>query len=419
MMALLERLLPWLSASASANPANPRQSEVAIRVDPILLVAVLILLAWGLVMVTSASAELGERFGSPFYFVIRQSVAIGVGIVLVMTVFLRQPIARWVELKSLILIGSLLLLIAVLVPGVGHSVNGANRWIPLGPVNIQASEFARQGFILWMAGYISTHTIKLQNRMTGMVGPALVIGLASFLLLMQPDFGTTAVLATTLFAMAWLARAQWQMMVGSTAILSFLGVIVVLSQQYRVERLLSFSNPFADPFGHGYQLANALIAIGTGGIFGRGLGESVQKLSYLPEAHTDFIFAVLAEELGLVGVVCLMVLYGVIVWRGFVIAGMAWREHQIAGAALAWGISFWFGMQALINMGVNMGVLPTKGLTLPLMSYGGSAIIVAIISLGLLMRVHHEAALVMEMRESIESKRRRNDRDQQTQEVYS
>ncbi|OYY54883.1 MAG: putative lipid II flippase FtsW, partial [Halothiobacillus sp. 28-55-5] len=365
----LEKLLPWLAKS----PLEANALRGGIRVDPIFLTAVLILLGWGLVMVTSASMELGERFGNPFFFVIRQSVAIVIGIAIVMLLILRQPIARWVEYKSVILIASLLMLFVVLVPGIGHAVNGANRWISLGPVNIQVSEFARLGVIVWMAGYIATHTIKLQNRITGMFGPIIVIGLTSLLLLIQPDFGTTAVLAATLFAMAWLARAQWQMMVGSTAVLAVLGVFIVLSEQYRIERLLSFSNPFADPFGHGYQLANALIAIGTGGVFGRGLGESIQKLSYLPEAHTDFIFAVLSEELGLVGVVVLMLLYGIIVWRGFVIAQMAWREHQIAGAALAWGISVWLGMQALINMGVNMGVLPTKGLTLPLMSYGGSA----------------------------------------------
>lgn len=399
----LEKLLPWLAKKPQAADAV----RVGIRIDPIFLTAVLILLGWGLVMVTSASMELGERFGNPFFFVIRQSVAIVIGIGVVMTVILRQPIARWVEYKSVILIASLLMLFVVLVPGIGHAVNGANRWISLGPVNIQVSEFARLGVIIWMAGYIATHTIKLQNRITGMFGPIIVIGLTSLLLLIQPDFGTTAVLAATLFAMAWLARAQWQMMVGSTVVLAVLGVFVVLSEQYRIERLLSFSNPFADPFGHGYQLANALIAIGTGGVFGRGLGESIQKLSYLPEAHTDFIFAVLSEELGLVGVVVLMLLYGVIVWRGFVIAQMAWREHQIAGAALAWGISVWLGMQALINMGVNMGVLPTKGLTLPLMSYGGSAIIVALISLGFLMRVYHEAALVAQLREHQASKRQR------------
>ncbi len=399
----LEKLLPWLAK----NPEDAGAVRGGIRLDPILLIAILILLGWGLVMVTSASMELGERFGNPFYFVIRQAVAIIIGAFVVMWVILRQPIARWVEYKSVILIGSLLMLFVVLVPGIGHAVNGANRWISLGPVNIQVSEFARLGVIIWMAGYIATHTIKLQNRITGMFGPISVIGLTSVLLLIQPDFGTTAVLAATLFAMAWLARAQWQMMVGSTAVLTILGVFIVLSEQYRIERLLSFSNPFADPFGHGYQLANALIAIGTGGVFGRGLGESIQKLSYLPEAHTDFIFAVLAEELGLVGVIVLMLLYGIIVWRGFVIANMAWKENQIAGAALAWGISVWLGMQALINMGVNMGVLPTKGLTLPLMSYGGSAIIVALISLGFLMRVHHEAAMVAQLRESQAAKRQR------------
>ena len=397
----LIKLLPWLAKSTQSADV----ARVGIRVDPMFLTAVLLLLGWGLVMVTSASMELGERFGHPFFFVVRQSIAIVIGVFLVMTVILRQPIARWVEYKSVILIASLLMLFVVLVPGIGHAVNGANRWISLGPVNIQVSEFARQGVIIWMAGYIATHTVKLQNRITGMLGPIMVIGLASLLLLIQPDFGTTAVLAATLFAMAWLARAQWQMMVGSTVVLTVLGVFVVLSEQYRIERLLSFSNPFADPFGHGYQLANALIAIGTGGVFGRGLGESIQKLSYLPEAHTDFIFAVLSEELGLIGVVALMLLYGIIVWRGFVAAQMAWRENQIAGAALAWGISVWLGMQALINMGVNMGVLPTKGLTLPLMSYGGSAIIVAIISLGLIMRVYHEAALVAQLREQQIAKR--------------
>lgn len=402
MNTTLHKLLPWLAA-------KPQDTEKArsesIRLDPILTVAVLALLAWGLVMVTSASMELGERFGNPFYFVIRQAISVVIGAGIVIWLILRQPIALWVEYKLWILVASLLMLAIVLLPGIGHAVNGANRWISLGPVNIQVSEFARLGLIVWMAGYIATHTVKLQNRMTGMVGPGVVIVAASFLLLLQPDFGTTAVLAATLFAMAWLARAQWQMMVGSTFVMGVLGIFIVLSKQYRVERLLSFSNPFADPFGHGYQLANALIAIGTGGIWGRGLGESVQKLSYLPEAHTDFIFAVLAEELGLVGVVALIVLYALIVWRGFVIAHMAWKENQIAGAALAWGISVWIGMQALINMGVNMGVLPTKGLTLPLMSYGGSAMIVALISLGFLMRVHHEAALVAELREAQTLKR--------------
>ncbi|MDD4965449.1 putative lipid II flippase FtsW [Halothiobacillus sp.] len=409
----MQKLLPWLSAKPQDVEKVRNES---IRLDPILMIAVLALLAWGLVMVTSASMELGERFGNPFFFVIRQSIAVVIGAAITIWLVLRQPIALWVEYKLWILIASLLMLLVVLLPGIGHSVNGANRWIPLGPVNIQVSEFARLGFIVWMAGYIATHTIKLQNRITGMLGPAVVIFAASLLLLLQPDFGTTAVLAATLFAMAWLARAQWQMMVGSTVVMSLLGVFVVLSEQYRIERLLSFSNPFADPFGHGYQLANALIAIGTGGVWGRGLGESVQKLSYLPEAHTDFIFAVLAEELGLFGVIALIALYGLIVWRGFAIASMAWKENQIAGAALAWGISVWIGMQALINMGVNMGVLPTKGLTLPLMSYGGSAMIVALISLGFLMRVHHEAAMVAELREA-QMMKRRQDASMRTKEV--
>ncbi|MBD3815754.1 MAG: FtsW/RodA/SpoVE family cell cycle protein, partial [Halothiobacillus sp.] len=250
----MQKLLPWLSAKPQDVEKVRNES---IRLDPILMIAVLALLAWGLVMVTSASMELGERFGNPFFFVIRQSIAVVIGAAITIWLVLRQPIALWVEYKLWILIASLFLLLVVLLPGIGHSVNGANRWIPLGPVNIQVSEFARLGFIVWMAGYIATHTIKLQNRITGMLGPGVVIFAASLLLLLQPDFGTTAVLAATLFAMAWLARAQWQMMVGSTVVMSLLGVFVVLSEQYRIERLLSFSNPFADPFGHGYQLANA------------------------------------------------------------------------------------------------------------------------------------------------------------------
>jgi len=387
---LLKQWFWWVVPGAT----KPAEAE-PIRIDPILVVVVAALLCWGLVMVASASLELGERYGQPYRFVIRQSFAIFVGLVMVWAI-LRIRIERYVEFKGPILVGSLALLAIVLLPGIGHNVNGANRWIPMGPVHIQVSEFARVGLIVWMAAYITTHMQKLQKRMRGMVGPALVIVLASLMLLAQPDFGTTAVLAATLFAMAWLSRAQWQVMVGAAVVGLVLGVLVVLSAQYRVERLLSFSNPFNDPYGQGYQLANSLIAIGTGGIFGRGLGDSVQKLSYLPEAHTDFIFAVLAEELGLIGVIVLISLYALLVWRGFVIARMAWMANQVTGAAIAWGVSVWLGLQALINMGVNMGILPTKGLTLPLMSYGGSAMVATLIGLGLLMRVHHEAAMAME-----------------------
>jgi len=384
---MMRQFVPGTRERAACEP---------VRLDPILAVVVAALLCWGLVMVASASLELGERMGHPYHFVFRQIIAIGIGLTAVLVV-LRIPIERYVTYKGPVLIASLLLLFVVLLPGVSHSVNGANRWIPLGPVHIQVSEFARLGLIVWMGAYIATHMEKLQRRIRGMLGPALVITLASVMLLKQPDFGTTAVLAATLFAMAWLSRAQWQVMVGVTVVALILGVILVLSAQYRVDRLLSFSNPFSDPYGQGYQLANSLIAIGTGGVFGRGLGDSVQKLSYLPEAHTDFIFAVLAEELGLAGVMALISLYGLMVWRGFVIARMAWVSRQVAGAAMAWGVSVWLALQALINMGVNMGILPTKGLTLPLMSYGGSAVIATLIGLGLLMRVHHEASLAIEL----------------------
>ncbi|HER34933.1 MAG: putative lipid II flippase FtsW [Halothiobacillaceae bacterium] len=378
--------LRWLG---DRGQAQVHRHASGIRLDPGFLVALLALLSIGLVMV--ASATLGSGDGGGRGLLIRQAVAVVIGLI-AMTVLLMVPLRHFVAMRSLVLMLSFALLAVLFVPGIAHTVNGATRWIDLGVVRVQASEFARLGMIVWMAAYLGVHLERVQTRVRGMVGPVLVIMLASTLLLLQPDYGTTLVLGATLFAMAWLMRAQLQTMLMLIVAGGALAVVGVFSAQYRVDRLLSFSNPFADPFGDGYQLVNALIAIGTGGLFGRGLGESVQKLAYLPEAHTDFIFAVFAEEFGLFGVIALLGLYGVLVWRGFVIARLAWTVKHYTGAALAWGISVWVGMQSLINMGVNMGLLPTKGLTLPLISYGGSAMVSTLLAMGLVLRVHHEAS---------------------------
>lgn len=371
--------------------AEVQRHAGGISLDPGFLVALLALLSIGLVMVASATLGTGDTASVNRGFLLRQAGAVTIGLV-AMTVLLMIPLRHFVAMRSLILLASFALLAVLFVPGVSHTVNGATRWIDLGVVRVQASEFARLGMIVWMAAYLGVHLEKVQTRIRGMAGPVLVIMLASTLLLLQPDYGNTLVLGATLFAMAWLMRAQLQTMVMLMIAGGALAVVGVFSAQYRVDRLLSFSNPFADPFGDGYQLVNALIAIGTGGLFGRGLGESVQKLAYLPEAHTDFIFAVFAEEFGLFGVIALLGLYGVLVWRGFVIARLAWTAKHYTGAALAWGISVWVGMQSLINMGVNMGLLPTKGLTLPLISYGGSAMVATLLAMGLVLRVHHEAS---------------------------
>ncbi|MGM0517044.1 MAG: putative lipid II flippase FtsW [Pseudomonadota bacterium] len=373
---------------------DPATEARGVRIDTWFFVALMALVALGLVMVASAVLGSGDSPTSGMGMLLRQAAAVGVGLV-AMAVLLMVPLRHFVSLRTSILVLSLALLAVLFVPGVAHTVNGATRWIDLGFVRLQASEFARLGLIVWMAAYLGTHLERIQTRISGMLPPLAVIFVATIFLMLQPDYGNTLVLGATLFAMAWLMRAQLHTMLALAIAGVALAVIGIFSAQYRVDRLLSFSNPFADPFGDGYQLVNALIAVGSGGLAGRGLGESVQKLSYLPEAHTDFIFAVFAEEFGLLGVTGLLILYGVLVWRGFVIARMAWVARQYTGAALAWGVSVWIGAQSLINMGVNMGLLPTKGLTLPLMSFGGSAMVATLLAMGLVLRAHHEASLVL------------------------
>jgi cell division protein FtsW len=371
---------------------NPATQARGVCIDTWFFVALMALVALGLVMVASAVLGRGDSPGSGMGMLLRQAAAVGVGLV-AMTILLMVPLRHFVSLRTSILVCSLALLAVLFVPGVAHTVNGATRWIDLGFVRLQAGEFARLGLIVWMAAYLGTHLQRIQTRISGMFPPLAVIFVATLLLMLQPDYGNTLVLGATLFAMAWLMRAQLHTMLALAVAGMALAVIGIFSAQYRLDRLLSFSDPFADPFGDGYQLVNALIAVGSGGLTGRGLGESVQKLSYLPEAHTDFIFAVFAEEFGLLGVTGLLMLYGVLVWRGFVIARMAWVARQYSGAALAWGVSVWIGAQSLINMGVNMGLLPTKGLTLPLISFGGSAMVATLLAMGLVLRVHHEASL--------------------------
>ncbi|MGC9456550.1 MAG: putative lipid II flippase FtsW [Halothiobacillaceae bacterium] len=387
MMPVMDRLLPVGRGDRAAD----RTREEGIRLDPWLLLAVGALIGWGLVMLFSASIVQGERLGMPYHYPLRQVVAMMIGLFLAGVVITRVPLARYVQARAWILLLAIFLLVLVLVPGVGKEVNGAQRWISLGLFNLQVAEVARLLILIWMAGYVATRLELLQNRPRGMFMPSLVLVVALLLMLMQPDFGTAAILGATIFLVAWLAGAHLPTMLLLSALGLGLGYLAMTMESYRIERLISFVDPWADPYGSGYQLANSLIAIGSGGVFGRGLGESVQKMFYLPEAHTDFIFSVLAEEFGLVGVLCVVGLYAVVVWRGLAIAQMAWRRGQLFGGALAWGITLWLGLQAFVNMGVSMGLLPTKGLTLPLMSYGGSSMIVSLVAVALLIRIHHEA----------------------------
>jgi len=283
------------------------------------------------------------------------------------------------------------LLFFVLVPGLGHVVNGSRRWIRLLGFNFQASELARVLVLIFIASYAVRREQELRNTAMGLVKPVGLLAFVALLLLAEPDFGAASVLFLTGFGILFIAGARLRYVLIAAGLGAAAMTLLVMLVPYRMQRVTSFLDPWADPFNSGFQLTQSLIAIGRGEWFGVGLGESVQKLFYLPEAHTDFLFAVLAEELGLVGVAATLALFIALVWRSFWIAQLASRAGLKFQSYLALGFGLWLGAQALINIGVNMGVLPTKGLTLPLMSYGRSSMIVTLAWVGLLLRVYHEA----------------------------
>ena len=373
------------------QPRRLARSERRVLIlDQTLLVAVVMLLALGLVMVGSASTSIAERqTGHAFYYLWRQLAYIGVGLGLAGAV-LFVPLRIWEKLGLGLILTSVLLLVLVFIPGLGREVNGSLRWIHLGPVNLQVSEFVKLFMILYLAGYLVRHTEAVQASAVGFLRPLVLFLLLAVLLLLQPDYGAVAVIFMTALGMMWLGGAR--MLQFLLLLLSVSGALVVLAlvSPYRMERLTTFLNPWADPFDSGFQLTQALIAFGRGEWLGVGLGGSVQKLFYLPEAHTDFLFAVLAEELGLVTAVLVIGLFLLIVLRALAIGRHAEQREMPYQAFVAYGVGIWVGLQAFINLGVNMGILPTKGLTLPLMSYGGSSMVVMCIAIALLLRVDFE-----------------------------
>ncbi len=359
-------------------------------VDPLALGAAVCLLALGLVMVGSASIGIAERqFGEPFYYLLRQGVYVALGVAMALIV-LQARLVYWEKTGVLLLALGLVLLVAVLIPGVGRAVNGAARWLPLGLFNLQASEPVKLFVIVYLAGYLVRHGEEVCTQLSGFLKPMAILCLVATLLLLEPDFGASAVIMATALGMLFLAGVRlWQFgaLLGLVAVAA---ALLAVSSPYRMQRLTTFLDPWADPYASGFQLTQALIAFGRGEWLGVGLGGSVQKLFYLPEAHTDFLFAVLGEELGLVGCVIVIGLFALLVWRAFVIGYRAELSGHRYGSFLAYGIGLWIGLQAFINMGVNMGSLPTKGLTLPLMSYGGSSIIIMCVAVALLLRVDYE-----------------------------
>src|SRR5882762_1185595 len=357
------------SMSAPANSAllgfaRSSARSGGVHLDPVTIALVLGIVLLGLVMVTSASVSIASQdTGQPFYYLERQlllTLAIG-------------------------------LLLIVLVPGLGHAVNGSRRWLHLAGVNFQVSELARVLVLVYLASYAVRRETQLRESLAGLGKPLALLCGVSALLLLEPDFGAATVLFATGFALLFLAGARLRHVIVMTAIAAGGFAVLAVSASYRLRRLTAFLDPWADPYNSGFQLTQSLIAIGRGQWLGVGLGDSVQKLFYLPEAHTDFLFAVLAEELGLLGVVLTLALFLGLVWRSFHIARLASQAGLKFPSLLAAGFGLWVGIQAFINIGVNMGVLPTKGLTLPLMSYGRSSLIVGLAWVGLVLRVYHEA----------------------------
>jgi cell division protein FtsW len=376
--------------SATMDTARPglRRGAPIIDGPTVMLAAAIVLL--GLIMVTSASISLAGREGEPFAFLERQLTLALIGTVLAVLTFCIPTQTLQKYSLPLMLAGATLLLV-VLVPGLGHVVNGSRRWLQLAGMSFQVSEAARVFTLIYVAGYAVRYEEALRAGLGGLGRPLALLGFMALLLLGEPDFGAASVLFITGFGLLFLAgaRLRWVFVMLLAAIGTM--TLLVLFSSYRLHRFTAFLDPWADPFKGGFQLTQSLIAIGRGAWFGVGLGDSVQKLFYLPEAHTDFLFAVLAEELGLAGVVVTLGLFLALTWRAFLIARRAYDVGMKFPSYLASGFGLWLGVQAFINIGVNMGVLPTKGLTLPLMSYGRSSLVVTLAWLGIVLRVNHEA----------------------------
>jgi len=383
--------------SIGALPRNPRTMLIY---DATLAWSVLLLLAIGLVMVYSASIAMAEASGHTgyraWYFLIRHGVFVAAGLVAAVIAF-QVPMKAWQRLAPWAFAAGALLLVLVLVPGIGKSVNGSRRWLSLLVINLQPSEFMKLAVVLYAASYAVRKAGFLHGKQPlrqtlarGFLPLFAVMVGTGGLLLLEPDFGALVVIVAIAFGILFIGGLDWRLFFGLTLMLPVALGAVLVAAPYRLQRLVAFLDPWSDPFGKGYQLSHSLIAFGRGEWFGVGLGSSVEKLLYLPEAHTDFLLAVIAEELGFAGVLAVIALFVWLIFRSYAIGRQAARLERPFAALTAHGIGIWIGAQAFINIGVNMGVLPTKGLTLPLLSFGGSGIVANCVALAILMRVDYE-----------------------------
>jgi len=378
----------FVSTHKVSTPLQSRQTQDSFYIDYWLLGSALLLLLIGLIAVASASISVSDRqMGEPFYYFWRQFVFAGVGLGLAWGV-LHIKLDFWEKIGPSLLIFSFVLLVLVLL--IGIEVNGSTRWFSFGLVNFQPSELVKLSVVIFLAGYLVRRGDEVRETTKGFHKPLILISVIGILLLLEPDFGAAVVIAFTAFSMMFLGGVRLRQFLLVLILAGIALSLIAYMSPYRLERITCFLNPWADPFDCGFQLTQALIAFGRGEWFGVGLGGSIQKLFYLPEAHTDFLFAVLCEELGLLGGLFIILLFTTVVWRTFYLGRIAISRDKLFTGYLAYGLGLLIGLQAFTNIGVNMGLLPTKGLTLPLMSYGGSSLVLTCIAVGLLLRVGHE-----------------------------
>jgi len=375
---------------------NPARRESAI--DPALVWSALILAAFGLVMVYSASIAMAEaeRFTGfrPGYFLVRHSAYLALGIAAAVALF-RVPVWLWQRAAPWLFLAGTVMLVAVLVPGIGREVNGSRRWIALGIASFQPSELMKLFVVLYAADYTVRKAAFMHDFRKGFLPMFGVMALIAALLLREPDFGALVVVTTVAMAILFLGGLNWRLFAGLVVLLAGAFAALIIASPYRLQRILGFMDPWSDAYGKGYQLSHSLIAFGRGEWLGVGLGASVEKLFYLPEAHTDFLLAVIAEELGFAGVAFVITAFLFLIHRAFAVGRQAASLERYFAALVAQGIGVWLAVQAFINMGVNMGLLPTKGLTLPLLSFGGTGLVVTCIALAIVLRIDWENRYLM------------------------
>ena len=389
-----------------ANSMNASASALAktqVNLGVWLLLTAITLSMIGFIMVSSASMDISERLmGNPFHFLQRHLIYLTMALLFASLTY-QVSLNVWKKSGVFLLVFAYLLLLVVLIPGIGKNVNGSTRWISLGLITVQVSEVAKVCVVAYVAGYLVRRNSEVREKFWGFIKPVLVLSVMIVLLLKEPDFGAVVVIMSAVFGMLFLAGVKFSQYVLALSVSLCAGAAMIFSSEYRMNRLIAYLDPWSDQFGAGYQLVQSLIAFGRGDLTGVGLGNSIQKLSYLPEAHTDFVFAVLAEEFGLIGSLFVIGLYLFMVVVILFIGRAAEKAKVLFGAYMAYGLGIMIGLQAFVNIGVSSGLLPTKGLTLPLLSYGGSSLIVSAVIIAIILRVNKETLMALNAPEKSES----------------